>query len=200
MIYFENTRCENSWVNPSVAFTLTTRLRCLSRKTIFWTWWYRKTVLSYQLLQPGETVSTKPCKQQFVNLNLSLFRKRMKYLKQEHKVIAACVILDPFIQQNRFTIPKLEAIDRQALRESSSSTFDYHLLVSLEHALAEQRFIFYKSVRKWLSSWFDLSQKSKHFLNVRSTNRQVSEKNVQFLMGNASNEIFFSFPYNMYFL
>ena len=34
--------------------------------------------------------------------------------------------------------------------------FDYHLFSSMEHALAEQHFVYYEEVENWMSDWFAL--------------------------------------------
>jgi len=44
-------------------------------------------VIYYELLKPGEIVNTERYRQQMINLNQALCKKRLKYQKRQHKVI-----------------------------------------------------------------------------------------------------------------
>ena len=43
---------------------------------------------------------------------------------------------------------------------------DYHLLASLGHALAEQRFTLYENVQEWLDNWFDLKDEQFYWRGI----------------------------------
>jgi len=112
-------------------------------------WWNQKGVVYYELLKPGEMVNTKRYQQQLIDLNRSLLKKRPEYQKRQHKVV--------FLHDNASHTAKpvrdtLEALSWEVLPHAAYSPdltpFDYHLFVSMSHALAEQRFGSYEDVKK----------------------------------------------------
>ena len=83
-------------------------------------------------------------------------KKRPEYQKRQHKVI--------FLHDNapshtaRAVRDTLETLNWEVLPHAAYSPdlapSDYHLFASMGHALAEQRFDSYESVKKWLDEWF----------------------------------------------
>ena len=120
--------------------------------------WNQKGVIYYGLLKPGETVNTNRYQQQMIDLNRALQEKRPDYRRRQHKVI--------FLHDNspshtaKRVKETIESLSCEILAHAAYSPdlapSDYHLVVSLGHALAEQRFTLYENVREWLDNWFDL--------------------------------------------
>jgi len=57
-IFFENPKRKKSWVDPGASSTSTARPNRFGRKTMLCAWWDQKGVVYYELLKPGETLST----------------------------------------------------------------------------------------------------------------------------------------------
>jgi len=66
---------------------------------------------------------------------------------------------------------------------------DYRLFAWMGHALAQQRFTSYKDVRRWLDDWFGSKEQQFFWCGIHKLS--TGGKNVQLLMGNTSNKIFF---------
>ena len=57
-IFFENPKRQRSWVDPGTASSSTVRPNRFGKKTMLCVWWDQKGIVYYELLKPGETVST----------------------------------------------------------------------------------------------------------------------------------------------
>nr|AAC16610.1 transposase [Drosophila simulans]AAC16611.1 transposase [Drosophila simulans]AAC16615.1 transposase [Drosophila simulans] len=155
-IFFVNPKRKKSYVDPGQPATSTARPNRFGKKTMLCVWWDQSGVIYYELLKPGETVNTARYQQQLINLNRALQRKRPEYQKRQHKVI--------FLHDNapshtaRAVRDTLETLNWEVLPHAAYSPdlapSDYHLFASMGHALAEQRFDSYESVKKWLDEWF----------------------------------------------
>ena len=120
--------------------------------------WDQKGVIYYELLKPGETVNTNRYQQQMIDLNQAPQEKQPYYRRRQHKVI--------FLHDNapshtakrvKKTIETFSwEILVHAVYSPDLAPSDYHLFVSLGHALAEERLTSYENVREWLDNWFDL--------------------------------------------
>nr|KAF6369023.1 hypothetical protein mMyoMyo1_010429 [Myotis myotis] len=86
-IYFENSKCTKSWVDPDQLSTLTARPNHFRKKTMLCIWWDQEGVVCYELLKPGETVNTECYQQQIINLNHSLIMKQPECARRHSKVI-----------------------------------------------------------------------------------------------------------------
>ncbi|GFS60105.1 mariner Mos1 transposase [Trichonephila clavipes] len=127
---------------------------------IFWDY---EGPIYYELLKPGETVNTDRYKQQLRNLNDAILEKREQYKKRQHKVI--------FLDDNAPSHPSKPTKDivkalvwellAHAVYSPDLAPSDYHLLASLGHALADQRFTSYENVESWLDDW--LASKDQSF-------------------------------------
>lgn len=110
----------------------------------------------YELLKPGETVNTERYRQQMFRLNQALCEKRPEYNRRQHKVILLHDNASPHAaKQTKETIDTFNwEILLHAAYSPDLAPSDYHLFASMGHALAEQRFISYENVQKWLEDWF----------------------------------------------
>jgi len=86
-ICFKNPKRKRSWVTPGEPSTSTARPNRYGRKAMFCVWWDQKGVIYYELLKPGKIVNTERYRQQMINLNQALCKKRLEYQKRQHKVI-----------------------------------------------------------------------------------------------------------------
>ncbi|GFW69344.1 mariner Mos1 transposase [Trichonephila clavipes] len=125
--------------------------------------WDQKGPIYYELQKPGETVNTDRYKQQLLKLNDAILEKREQYKKRQHKVI----FFDDNAPSHRAKPTKdiIKALGCEPLAHAAYSPdlapSDYHLFASLGHALADQRFTSYESVKSWLGDWWP--QKTEHF-------------------------------------
>jgi len=100
------------------------------------------------LIKPGETVNTECYRQQMINLNQALCEKRSEYQKRQHKVI---LLHDNALSHTAKLVKEtIEAFSWEILPHAAYSSdlapSDYHLFVSMGHALAQQRFTSYEDV------------------------------------------------------
>ncbi|GFX21536.1 mariner Mos1 transposase [Trichonephila clavipes] len=92
-----------------------------------------------------------------------MLEKREQYKKRQHKVI----FLDDNAPSHRAKPTKgiVNALGWEPLAYAAYSPdlapSDYHLFALLGHALADQRFTSYKSVKSWLDDW--LASKDRSF-------------------------------------
>ncbi|QQP49596.1 Transposase, partial [Caligus rogercresseyi] len=158
-IYFENLKCNESWVTPGELSTSTPRPTRYGRKTMLCVWWDQKGVIYYELLKPGETVNTQRYRQQMTDLDRVLREKRPEYQQRQHKVILlhdnapghkAKQILQHAATHRTLPHPVTTCLHR----------WDMHLL----------------NARKWLDDWF--ASKSNSSFGEESTNCQKDRKNV----------------------
>ncbi|GFT51832.1 mariner Mos1 transposase [Trichonephila clavipes] len=86
-IYFENLKCNLSYVDPgqpSKSTARPNRFGCEAMRCIFWD---KEGPNYYKLLKPSETVNTGLYKQQLFILNDAILEKREQYKKRQHKGI-----------------------------------------------------------------------------------------------------------------
>ncbi|GFX39062.1 mariner Mos1 transposase [Trichonephila clavipes] len=125
----------------------------------------------YELLKPGETVNIDRYKQQLLNLNDAILEKHEQYKKRLDKVI----FLDDNASSHSAKPTKdiVTALEWEPLAHAAYSPdlapSDYHLFVSLGHALADQRFTSYETVKSWLGDWLASKDRS-FFFGVIFTN------------------------------
>jgi len=112
--------------------------------------WDQKDVIYYELLKPGETVNTERYRQQMINLNQALCEKRPNIKKNIKKDDAKCFMI---MHHHTAKLVKetIEAFGWEILSHAAYSPdlapSDYHLFVSMVHALAQQRFTSYEDIR-----------------------------------------------------
>ena len=100
-ILFENPKRKKSWVDPDAPSTSIARPNHFGRKTVLCVWWDQKGVIYYELLKPGETINTKRYRQQLIDLNRSLLKKRPEYQRGNTRSFFSMTMLH-HIRQNQF--------------------------------------------------------------------------------------------------
>ena len=113
-------------------------------------------VIYYELLKPGETVNTERYRQQMIDWNQALRKKRPEYQKRQHKVI---LLRDNAPSHTAKPVKEtIEAFSWEILSHAAYSPdlapSDYYLFASMGHAFSDQHFTSYENVRKWLDDWF----------------------------------------------
>jgi len=167
-IYFENPKRKRSWLSPGEAAPSTAKPNRFSRKTMLCVWWDQDSVVYHELLKPGETVNTDRYRQQMINLNHALIGKRPEWARRHGKVI---------LQHDnepshtaRSVKDTLKTLNWEILSHPPYSPdlapSDFHLFASMGHSLAEQHFVNFEEVEKWLVEWF--SSKEKNFFGMVS--------------------------------
>ena len=86
-IYFENPKRKKSWLSPGEVDPSTPRPNRFCRKTMLCVWWEQCGLVYFELLKPGETVNTDRYRQQIINLNHALIKKRPEWARRHGKVI-----------------------------------------------------------------------------------------------------------------
>ncbi|GFW21522.1 mariner Mos1 transposase [Trichonephila clavipes] len=130
----------------------------------------RNQSIFYSLLKPGETVNTDRYKQQLLNLNDAILKKREQYKKRQHKVI----FLDDNAPSHRAKPTKdiVKALGWEplahAVYSSDLAPSDYHLFASLGHTLTDRASLLTKTSNLGLMTGYP--QKTDHFFGVVFTN------------------------------
>jgi len=155
-IYFENPKRKKSYVNPGQPAKSTARPNRFGRKAMLCVFWDQAGVIWWELLKPGETVTSERYKQQLIDLNHNLRRNRPEYRKRQHKPI----LLDDNAPPHRGR-PAKETVAELNFEQLAHAAYspdlapsDYHLFASLGHALAGRRFTSYGNLKIWLRNWF----------------------------------------------
>ncbi|GFV57640.1 mariner Mos1 transposase [Trichonephila clavipes] len=177
-IYFGNSKCNRSYVDPGQPSKSTARTNRFGRKTMLCIFWEEGPIY-YELLKSDETVNTDRYKEELLNLNDAILEKCEQYKKRQHKVI----FLDDNAPNHRAKPTKdiVKALGWEPLAHAASSPdlspSNYHLFASLGHALADQSFTSYENVKSWLGDC--QKKKTDHFFfGVVFTNCPKDGENV----------------------
>ena len=65
----------HEWVDPGASSTSIARRNRFNRQRMFCVWWNQRSVVDYEQLKPGKSVTTKRYQQQLTDLNRSLLEK-----------------------------------------------------------------------------------------------------------------------------
>ncbi|KAL6258193.1 hypothetical protein P5V15_010122 [Pogonomyrmex californicus] len=86
-ILYDNPKRRKSLVDSSQPSTSTPKPNIHAKKVLLCIWWDWNSVLYYELLQPGETITADRYQQQLTNLSDALEEKRSFTDQGRHKVI-----------------------------------------------------------------------------------------------------------------
>jgi len=175
-IYFQNPKRKKSWIDPAQSLTSSSKPNRFGRKTLC-VWWDQEGVIYYELLKLNETVNAHGYHQQLIKLHCALREKRPHYRKRHDKLI---FLHDNAPSHMSTMVQNLETLNWKMLPHPAYSPdlapSDYHLFLSMGHALAEGHFDSYEDVRKWLDEW--LPRKMRNFFGVVYTNCPKDGKNI----------------------
>lgn len=151
-IFFENPKRKRSWLSPGEAAPSTAKPNRFGRKTMLCVWWDQDGVVYHELLKPGETVNTDRYRQQIINLNHALIQKRPEWARRHGKVILQHDNAPSHTA--RSVKDTLKTLNWEILSHPPYSPdlapSDFHLFASMGHSLAEQHFVNFEEVEKWL--------------------------------------------------
>jgi len=176
-IYFQNPKRKKSWVDPAQPLTSSSRSNRFGRKTMLCVWWDLEGVI-YELLKPGEIVNAHHQQLICVKLHRVMHEKRPYYRKRHDKLIFlhdnAPLHTSTMVQSYLETL-NWEVLSHPAYSPDLASS-DYHLFLSMDHALAERHFDSTKISENGLMS--GLPRKMRNFFGVVYTNCPKDGKNV----------------------
>ena len=156
-IYFDNPDNRKSWCNPGDASEFITKRNVLQKKVMLCVWWDMKGILYYELLQPGQTVTSERYSEQLKHLDRAIGQKREFSGKGRRKVILHHDNARPHVASTTLrTITELgwEVLPHPAYSPDVAPS-DYHLFRSTEHRLRGTTFKKVEEVRKFLDEYFD---------------------------------------------
>jgi [histone H3]-lysine36 N-dimethyltransferase SETMAR len=154
-IYFKNPKRKKSYVRRGQPAKSTARPDRFGKKALLCIFWDQRGVIWYDLLKPGQTVTSQRYRQQLTGLNNALLEKRPEYQTRQHKVIFLDDNAPPHraaATKNKVTQLKWEQLPHAAYSPDLAPS-DYHLFSSMGHALAEQHFNSYENVKNWLDEY-----------------------------------------------
>lgn len=153
-VYYDNPKRKKSWVSPGQPTTSTAKPNIHSQKVLLCIWWDQRSILYYELLQPGETVTANRYQQQLVQLRHQIEIKRPEWMNRHKKLILLHDNARPHVAKSIKNL--LEEFKWEVLPHPPYSPdiapSDFHLFRSMAHGLAEQRFRNGQDVKIWLDA------------------------------------------------
>ena len=144
-------------------FYATARPNIHAAKVMLCIWWDQVGVIYYELSKPIETITGERYWTQLMRLSRALREKRAQYEQRHEKVILQHDNARPHVAKPVKTYLGTLKWDVLPYPPYSPDTApsDYYLFRSMAHGLADQQFLSYEDIEKWLDSW--IASKDEHF-------------------------------------
>ncbi|GBP95514.1 Mariner Mos1 transposase [Eumeta japonica] len=123
-------------------------------------------VVYFELLNPSETITGTLYRTHSMKSNRALKEKRPQYYSIHDKIILSQDNARPhavFPLKNYFKTLNWEVLPHSSYSPDIAPS-DYHLFLSLAHALSEQRFTSYEDTKNWVDLW--IASKGKEFFRL----------------------------------
>lgn len=173
-IYYENSKRRKSWVLPGQPSSAIVKHNIHAAKTLLCIWWDYLGVIYYELLKPGETVTSERYKSQLSCVKEALEKNRPFNGAGTRPVILLHDNARP--HTSKTTVEYISSLGWEVLPHAAYSPdmapSDYYLFRSLQHHLADSQFKTIDDVQKSMSIYID--SKSPSFF--RTGIRQLPEK------------------------
>ena len=155
-IYFHNPNRKRSWVDPGSPVPMTPNRDIHGKKILLSVWWDQRGVLLYELLPPGQTITSDLYSNQLRRLHEALLEKRPQYRSKRLKVIFQHDNARP--HTGKTTVRTLLELGWEVLPHPAYSPdiapSDYHLFRSMQHGLKGQSFRNEAEVLDWVDGFF----------------------------------------------
>lgn len=167
-VYFENPVRKRSWVNPGQPSTSTPKQEIHGKKVLLCMWWDIKGLLFYELLDPGETVTSERYSNQLIKLNDKIKELRSFSGHSERKIMLLHDNARPHIASyTKNTILELgwEVLPHPAYSPDLAPS-DFHIFRSLQHTLANQFFKNRADVTECIDKFFASKEENFYFKGI----------------------------------
>ena len=161
-IYYDNPVNKKQWLSPGKTPLPCPKPEIHRKKVMLCVWWDSKGVIYYELLEPRKTVTADLYSQQLIRLSQALERKRPYNAKGKREVILLHDNARPHVAlTTQATIAELgwEVLPHPAYSPDLAPS-DYHLFRSMEHFFREKKYVDLQSIKKDVSTFFDLKPAS----------------------------------------
>ena len=155
-IYIHNLKRKKLKTNTEQMSTVAEMPEQNGTKTMLCVWWDQKGVVYHELLKPGEIVNIERYRQQMIELNNALIEKRPEWATRDVKVIVQHDNIPAFkakLVQDTIKEFSWELLSHPPYSPDLDPS-EYYLFALMGRELAEQHFVSYEEVNKWVTNWF----------------------------------------------
>jgi len=167
-ILYNNPKRRKSWVKNQPT-TLSAESNVYAKKVLLCIWWDINGIVYYELLNPGETVTTDRYQQQLIKLSNELERKRPLTDNKTRKVILQHDSTRPHVvKMTQRVIFDLgwETLPHAACSPDMAPS-KYHLFRSLQDHLSDTHFETLEDIRKSIDDFIDSKPSSFYSSGIR---------------------------------
>lgn len=154
-IRLDNSRCSNQWLRKNSEPLRTPKPSVHGTKVMLCVWWWVGGIVHWELVESGRSINAELYSSQLDRVQLKLRQNKLRPLFRRG-IILQQDNARPHIAH--LTVSKIEELGWERLihppYSPDAAPSDYHLFRSLQHSLAENRFVNVDDVKKHLSAYF----------------------------------------------